>query len=172
MTKDFYECRIQEWGYWYRSIVSKALDSFKFKSFNVNSLAFSVRSPASRAQELEPSVQSPASRVQCPQSSVQSPASRVQRPESSVRSSGSNVQSPASNSCVQSPGTPVCPQNPLWDTIFTIQIRLSGQPTWTMEDNIAESLGNIHNIVKSLENKVIAYVKISTKFFFQIWKTQ
>ena len=42
-----------------------------------------------------------------------------------------------------------------------------------MEDNIAESLGNIHNIVvKSLENKVIAYVKISTKFFFQIWKTQ
>ena len=29
----------------------------------------------------------------------------------------------------------------------------------------------IDNIVESLENKIIAYVKISAKFFFQIWKT-
>ena len=40
--------------------------------------------------------------------SVQRPASRVQRPESKVQSPKSSVQSPASNSCVQSPGIPVC----------------------------------------------------------------
>ena len=73
MTKNFYQCGIQEWSYWYRSIVSKALESFKFKSFNVHSLAFSIQSP-------EASVQSPASRVQCPESRAQSPASRDQRP--------------------------------------------------------------------------------------------
>ena len=94
MTKDFYQCRIQEWSCWYRSIVSKPLDSFKFKIFNVHSLAFSVRSPASRVQSPAFKVQSAASRVQSPASSVQSPAFRVQRPESSV-------QSPAFNSCVQ-----------------------------------------------------------------------
>ena len=66
---------------------SKALDSFKFKSFNVHSLAFSARGPASR--------------VQRPESSVQMPASRGQRSEASV-------QSPASNSCLQSLGIPVC----------------------------------------------------------------
>ena len=47
------------------------------------------------------SVQSPASRVQSPKPRAQSPESSIQRPESSV-------QSPASNSCVQSPGIPVC----------------------------------------------------------------
>ena len=101
MTKDFYQCRIQEWGYWYRSIVSKALDSFKFKSLNVHSLAFSVRSPASRVQELEPSVQSPASRVQCPESSVQSPESSVQSPASGVQGPASRVQRPTLASRVQ-----------------------------------------------------------------------
>ena len=32
MIKDFYQCRIQEWSYWYSfiSIVSKALDTFRF----------------------------------------------------------------------------------------------------------------------------------------------
>ena len=30
MTKDFYQCIIQEQSYLYGSIVSKALDSFKF----------------------------------------------------------------------------------------------------------------------------------------------
>ena len=45
-------------------------------------------------------------------SSAQSPAckvSRVQSPGSSVQSPESSVQSPASNTCVQSPGIPVCP---------------------------------------------------------------
>ena len=92
MTKDFYQCRIQEWSCWYRSIVSKPLDSFKFKIFNVHSLAFSVRSPASRVQSPAFKVQSAASRVQSPASSVQSPAFRVQRPESSVQSPASRAQ--------------------------------------------------------------------------------
>ena len=30
---------------------------------------------------------------------------------------------------------------------------------------------SIDNIVESLENNIIAYVKISTNFFFHIWKT-
>ena len=30
MTKDFYQCKIQERSYLYGSTVSKALDSFKF----------------------------------------------------------------------------------------------------------------------------------------------
>ena len=42
---------------------------------------------------------------QCPESSVQIP---VQSPASSVQCPESSVQSPASNSCVQSPGIPVC----------------------------------------------------------------
>ena len=75
--KDFYQWRIQEWSYWHRPIVSKALDSFKRKSFNVHSLAFSVRSPAFRDQRLESSVQSPVFTVQRPESSVQ-----LLRPES------------------------------------------------------------------------------------------
>ena len=80
MTKDFYQCRIQEWGYWYRSIVSKALDKFEFNSFNDHSLVLSVLSPASR-------VQRPASksRVQNPEFSIQSAASRVQRPTLALR---------------------------------------------------------------------------------------
>ena len=71
MTKDFYQCRIQEWGYWYRSIVSKALDKFKFKSFYDHSLVLSVLSPASRVQRPASKVQSPEPRVQHPESSVQ-----------------------------------------------------------------------------------------------------
>ena len=103
MTKNFYQCRIQERSHLYGSTVSKALDSFKFQSFNIHSLAFNVGSPASR-------VQHPGFRVQHPESSVQSPASRVQGPESSVQRPWSSVQSPTSNSCVQSPGIPVCCQ--------------------------------------------------------------
>ena len=80
---------LKEWSYWYSSIIFKALDSF-----NVHDLAFSLHS-------LTPCIQSPASRIQGPASSVQSPVSRVQRPESSI-------QSPVSNTCVQSPGIPVC----------------------------------------------------------------
>ena len=38
----------------------------------------------------------------------QSSFQRLQRPESRFQRPGSSVQSPASNSCVQSPGTPVC----------------------------------------------------------------
>ena len=77
MTKDFYQWRIYEWSYWHRSIVSKALDSFKRKSFNVHSLAFSVRSPGFRDQFPESSVQSLVFTVQRPESSVQ-----LLRPES------------------------------------------------------------------------------------------
>ena len=83
--------------------------------FSVHSLTSRVQSPtsrvqrpASRVQLPESSVQSPASRVQSPESRVQRPESRVQLPESSVQSPESSVQSPASNSCVQSPGIPVC----------------------------------------------------------------
>ena len=39
---------------------------------------------------------------------AQSVASSVQRPKSSVQSPASSVQSPAANTCVQSPGIPVC----------------------------------------------------------------
>ena len=60
-----------------------------------------VQRPESSIQSPVSSVQRPESRVQHPKSSVQSPACRVQRTESSV-------QSPESNSCVQSPGIPVC----------------------------------------------------------------
>ena len=38
----------------------------------------------------------------------QSSFQRLQRPESRFQRPGSSVQSPASNSCVQSPGIPVC----------------------------------------------------------------
>ena len=80
----------------------------------------SAQSPMSSVKSPEFSVQSqhPASRVQCPESSVESSASRfrVQRPEYNVQSRASryqrsepSVQSPTSNSCVQSPGIPVCP---------------------------------------------------------------
>ena len=65
------------------------------------SVASNVQSPASRVQHQEHSVQSPASSIQRLESSVQCPESSVQNPESSV-------QSPESNTCVQSPGTPVC----------------------------------------------------------------
>ena len=64
----------------------------------------SAQSPMSSVKSPEFSAQSqhPASRVQRPEYNVQSPASRYQRSEPSV-------QSPTSNSCVQSPGIPVCP---------------------------------------------------------------
>ena len=117
MTKDFYQCRIQERSYLSGSTVSKALDSFRFLSFNIPSLAFNLRSPGSRVQRpgsvstvqspaprvqrLESSVQSPTSRVQSPTSSIQSPGSRVQRPESSVQSPASRVQRPTLVSRVQ-----------------------------------------------------------------------
>ena len=119
MTKGFYQCRIQKWSYWYGSIVFKAVDSFKFQSFNVHSLALSVRVqrppsriqiPASgvqtaayRVQRPGSSIQSPESRVQGPESSIQSPVSRVQRPESSVQSQASGVQHPGPG--VQSPAS-------------------------------------------------------------------
>ena len=77
----------QEWSYWYSSIVSKALDSFKFHNFNVHTLVFSIQSLAFRAQRQ---------------------ASRFQSPVSSVQSPESSVQSPASNTCVQNPGILVC----------------------------------------------------------------
>ena len=103
MTKDFYQCRIQERSYLYGSIVSKALDGFNFKvlTSTVQRSMSGVHCPGFRVQRPGSNVQSPASTVQRPQSSVHSPASRVHRPESSI-------QSPASNSCVQSPGIPVC----------------------------------------------------------------
>ena len=60
--KKFYQCRIQEWSYWYRSIVSKALDIFKFQSFNNHSLAFSIQIPVSRVQRLASRLLPPESR--------------------------------------------------------------------------------------------------------------
>ena len=70
---------LKEWGYWYSSIVSKALDSVKFESFHVHSPAFNVQSPASSVQGSKSSVQSPAPSIQSLASRVQSPtlASRV-----------------------------------------------------------------------------------------------
>ena len=94
MTKDIYQCRIQEWSYWYGSIVSKALDSFRFPQSSIQRPEFSVESPASR-------VQSSASRVQSSASRVQRPVSRVQRPESRVQSPASRVQRPTLASKVQ-----------------------------------------------------------------------
>ena len=64
-------------------------------------IVYSAQSPMSSIESLASIVQSPSSRVQRLESNVQSPTSRVQRPES-------NVQSPASNTCIQSPGIPVC----------------------------------------------------------------
>ena len=101
MTKYFYQRRIQEWSSWYRSIVSKALDSFEFKSFNVHSLAFSVQSPAFTVQGPASRVQHLESRIQSPEPSVQSPASKVQRLESSVQSSASRAQRPTLASRLQ-----------------------------------------------------------------------
>ena len=59
-------------------------------------------------QRPECSPQCPELIVKYPKSSVQGPASKVQRPVSRVQRSESKVQSPASNSCMQSPGIPVC----------------------------------------------------------------
>ena len=76
MTKDFYQCRIQN------EVVDIALLFLKLWTvLNFKVLMSTVYRSTSR-------VQSPASRVQHPESRVQSPASRVQRPESSVQSSG------------------------------------------------------------------------------------
>ena len=107
MTKGFYKCRIQKWSYWYGSIVFKAVDSFRFQSFNVHSLALSVRvqHQPSRIQIPEPGVQTPASRVQRPRSSIQSAASSVQGPESRVQSPASRVKRPESG--VWSPASKV-----------------------------------------------------------------
>ena len=94
---------------------SKIVSSAQSPTSRVKSPECSAQSPASSVQSLvsrvrrrgfslhgsESSVQSPESRVQRPESRVQRPASRVQRPESSV-------QGPTSNSCVESPGIPVC----------------------------------------------------------------
>ena len=77
--------------------------------FSVQGLASRVQSPASRVQRSGSSVLSPASRVQSPAPRVQRPESSVQSPASRVQHSESSVQSPVSNSCVQSPGIPVCP---------------------------------------------------------------
>ena len=92
--------------------------SFQLWEHNTRAaLKISVQCSASRVQGPASSVQSPASSVQRPECSVQSPASRVQRPESSV-------QSPVFNSCVQSPGIPVCLTDLLFDRIsqFTYSI--------------------------------------------------
>ena len=92
--------------------------SFQLWEHNIRAaLKISVQCSASR-------VQSPASNVQSPASSVQSAASRVQRPESSVQRPESSVQSPVFNSCVQSPGIPVCLTVLLFDRIsqFTYSI--------------------------------------------------
>ena len=88
---------------------------------SVLSVASSVQSPTSRVQRPESSVQSPASRVQIPASRVQRPESSVQRPESSVQRPESSVQSPASNSCLQSPGIPVCQFTHL-DLLFMLSL--------------------------------------------------
>ena len=78
--------------------------NFKVLTSTVQRSASGVQCREFSVQGSESSIQSPMSRVQRPGSSVQSPASRVQCPESSV-------QSQASNSCVQSPGIPVCLNN-------------------------------------------------------------
>ena len=75
ITKDFYQYRIQEWIYSYRSILSNFWTVLNFKV-----LTSRVQRPEFRVQRSEPSVQSLASRVQSPESSVQSPESSVQRP--------------------------------------------------------------------------------------------
>ena len=73
---------------------SKIVSSAQSPTSSVKSPAHGVEYPVSR-------VQYPESDVEGSVSSIQSPASRVQHPESSV-------QSPKSNSCIQSPGIPVC----------------------------------------------------------------
>ena len=87
---------------------SKIVSSVKSPESSAQHPASSVQSSVSRVQGREfsvqgseSSVQNPASRVQRRESSFESPESRLQRPES-------RVQSPTSNSCVQSPGIPVC----------------------------------------------------------------
>ena len=65
---------------------------------NFKVLTFTVQRSASGVQR---------PKVQSSEPSIQGPASRVQRPEFTV-------QSPASNSCVQSPGIPVCYYNTLF----------------------------------------------------------
>ena len=97
MTKNVYQCRIQKWSHWYRSIVSKGLDIFKFWNFYIHNLAFSVRRPASRVQRPESNIQGPASRVQPPECSVQRPEYSVQSPASSVQRLGSSDQRPELN---------------------------------------------------------------------------
>ena len=82
ITKDFYQYRIQEWIYSYRSNVSNfwTVLNFKVLTSTVYCSASRVQRPEFRVQRSEPSVQSLASRVQSPESSVQSPESSVQRP--------------------------------------------------------------------------------------------
>ena len=66
-----------------------------------HSLAFSVRSSASRVQRPEFRVQRPESKVQRPESNVQCPECSVQSPESRVQSPASRVQRPTLASRVQ-----------------------------------------------------------------------
>ena len=49
MTKGFYQCRIQEWSYWYRSIFSKLWTVLNLKVLT-SRLAFSAPSPESIVQ--------------------------------------------------------------------------------------------------------------------------
>ena len=79
---------------------SKIVSSAQSPTSSVKSPESSAQSPASSVQSLVSRVRRRGFRLKRPESSVQSPASRVQRPKSSV-------QSPA-NSCIQSPGIPVC----------------------------------------------------------------
>ena len=75
---------------------------------NFKVLTSPVEHSMSGVQRRQCNIQGSGSSVQSPASKVQRPASRVQSPASRAQLSESNVQSPTSNSCVQSPGIPVC----------------------------------------------------------------
>ena len=61
-----------------------------------------------KQSEIVYSAQGPTSSIESPESSVQRPESRVQSPTSRVQRPESNVQSSPFNTCIQSPGIPVC----------------------------------------------------------------
>ena len=84
ITKDFYQCRIQN------EVVDIAplfLKLWTVLNFKVLTSIF---------QHSESRVQRPESRVQRSESSAQSPGFRVQWPESRVQHQGTSIQSPAS----------------------------------------------------------------------------
>ena len=89
MTNDFYQCRTQEWIYWYTPLFPNFWTVLNFKV-----LTSTVYRLASRIQRPESRVQSPGSWVQCPVSIFQHPEFSVQGPASSVQSPDSSVQCP------------------------------------------------------------------------------